>query len=72
MVDQMAHQPDTIKTIEEDMAELIVEWDKYPRVLAEYHRLLTIMGNIDGDEVCALMMCAAANVDALAGVKRRG
>lgn len=61
---------DTIKTIEDDMAELILEWDKYPRVLEEYKRLLAIIGNVDGDEICALMMCAAANVDALDGFER--
>jgi hypothetical protein len=47
----------TIPEIEDAMADCILS-EGYPAVIAEYHRLLGIMGNVDGDEIVALVMVA--------------
>lgn len=59
---------DTVKTIEANMAHIIVDWEPYTKVLQEFNRLLQIMGNVDGDEIIALVLVAAARVDALDGI----
>jgi hypothetical protein len=50
----------TIKDIEDAMADAMLH-PLYSAVIAEYQRLLAIMGNVDGDEVIALVMVALRN-----------
>jgi len=52
----------TITEIEDAMAD-IIEASVYPFVLKEYHRMLEIMGNVDGDEIVALVLAAAHSND---------
>jgi hypothetical protein len=52
----------TIVEIEAGMADLIAINPKYDQVVREYYRLLKIMGNVDGDEIIALVMLADENV----------
>lgn len=49
----------TIKDIEDAMADVILD-PNYERVREEYNKLLSIMGNVDGDEVIALVLLAKA------------
>lgn len=67
----MTHEK-TRKEIKETMAFLMVDWGAdgipvYPRIVEEYERLLKIMGNVDDNEVIALVLLAACNVDSLDG-----
>ena len=45
----------TIAEIEEHMAQVMLSSD-YPKIVAEYERRLKIMGNVDGNEVIALVL----------------
>lgn len=45
----------TIADIEGCMAHVMMQ-PSYPATLAEYRRLLEVMGNVDGDEVVALVI----------------
>jgi len=51
----------TISEIEQAMSEIMLE-PQYERIKHEYHRMLDIMGNVDGDEIIALVSVAIANV----------
>lgn len=59
---------DTIKTIEGNMAHIMLDWEPYSKVVQEFHRLMKTMINVDGDEIIALVLVAAARVDALDGI----
>jgi len=61
----------TIPEIEEAMADVILT-SEYPAIVKEYERLLTIMGNVDGNEVIALVLCAVGGVDAARIMNKRG
>lgn len=52
----------TIVEIEDIMAEIMLH-PAYMTVEAEYERLLAIMGNVDGNEVVALVLVALVNTD---------
>lgn len=45
----------SIAEIEDYMAQVMLSPD-YPKILAEYERRLAIMGNVDGNEVVALVL----------------
>ena len=47
----------TISEIEDAMADIILD-PQYQNTLIEYERLLSIMGNVDGNEVIALSLLA--------------
>jgi len=47
----------TIPDIEECMATVMLT-SNYQAILDEYHRLLSVMGNVDGDEIVAFVMVA--------------
>jgi len=51
----------TIKEIEEGMANVLLH-PSYDETRKEYHRLLFIMGNVDGDEIIALAILSCWNV----------
>ena len=51
----------TIREIEEAMANVLLH-PSYKATCDEYHRLLSIMGNVDGDEVISLVIVAALSV----------
>lgn len=52
----------TVPEIEDGMACIALEHAaKYEAVKKEYHRLLEIMGNVDGDEIILLLMVAQEN-----------
>lgn len=54
----MKHKPlNSIADIEGCMAHVMMQ-AMYPKILAEFHRLLAIMGNVDGDEIVPLVMVA--------------
>lgn len=54
----------TIPEIEDAMAEVLLH-PAYSVTQAEYHRLLNIMSNVDGDEVIALVILACWNVSTI-------
>lgn len=56
---------------EQCMSFLAESWDKYPQVKQEYDRLVTVMGNVDGDEILQLVLVAADNVYALNRAKSK-
>lgn len=59
----MSDKPlETIAEIEDCMAE-VMSMPRYSSVQTEYHRLLSIMGNVDGDETIALTIVALVNVN---------
>ncbi len=47
----------TIADIEGAMAHCMMQ-SNYPKILAEYERLLAVMGNVDGNEIVPLIMVA--------------
>jgi len=51
----------TIADIEGCMAHVMMQ-PIYPKVQAEFHRLLTVMGNVDGDEIIVLVMVAILEI----------
>lgn len=51
----------TIHEIKYAMSSAILH-PKYDAVKLEFHRLLSIMGNVDGDEVISLVLVAYGNV----------
>jgi hypothetical protein len=55
---------ETIKDIETEMGRIMVEGSPpYDKIMVEYERLLSIMGNVDGNEVIALVLLALHNVE---------
>lgn len=50
-----------IKEIEEGMANVMLH-SSYPKTVTEFERLLAIMGNVDGNEVIALVILSCWNV----------
>jgi len=51
----------TIEEIEDAVADVILEPD-YSKITQEFDRLLSIMGNVDGNEIIALVMVAIKRV----------
>ena len=49
-----------VADIEDAMAD-VINAPSYANILAEYRRLLKIMGNVDGDEIVALVIVAELN-----------
>ena len=47
--------------IENEMAEVILSYP-YEAIVKEYEDLLRVMGNVDGNEVVALVLLALRNV----------
>lgn len=57
----------TILEIEDGMNDIISDpMVRYERIVQEYNRMLSIMGNVDGDESIALALLAYDNVQGLA------
>jgi len=55
-------KPQTIREIEEQMADVMTSENiPYQPIVDEFHRLLSIMGNADGDELIALTLVAMVN-----------
>ena len=54
---RQAMKLNTIPEIEEAMAEVMTQ-PGYELVVKRFHHLLNIMGNVDGDEVIALVLVA--------------
>jgi hypothetical protein len=52
----------TVKEIEEQMANVIVDWPLYQKYKKEHERLLEVMGNVDGDETIVLPIVALLNI----------
>lgn len=61
-------EPMDIKQIESAMSVIMIDWGKYDQIVMEYDKLLEVMGNVDGNEVVALVLLAACNCNALDGI----
>ena len=54
---------ETVREIEAAMSDIMTDpMVRYEKIVAEYNRLLKIMGNVDGDEGIALALLAYDNV----------
>lgn len=54
----MTKKPETIAEIEDAMATVMLR-PEYPKLVAEFNRLLSIMGNVDDNEIISLVIVAS-------------
>lgn len=55
----------TIREIEDGMADILIEYPEYHKIVGEYHRMRSIMGNLDSDEIVSLIILSMRNCEVI-------